>query len=88
MSIKSCRLMLISFILQILICSLLFFRERKGKQKKATLKNIIYFLVFKFFEGFLGEAFFQESSPKRVPDKSQFILFFNKFLFSIEKIST
>jgi hypothetical protein len=64
--------MLISFILQILICSLLFFRERKGKQKKATLKNIIYFLVFKFFEGFLGEAFFQESSPKRVPDKSKF----------------
>ena len=42
------------------------------QQKKATLKNIIYSLVFKFFEGFLGEAFFQESSPKRVPDNSQF----------------
>ena len=28
----------------------------------------------KFFEGFLGEAFFQESSPKRVPYKSKFEL--------------
>jgi hypothetical protein len=27
-----------------------------------------------FFEGFLGEAFFQESSPKRVPYKSKFEL--------------
>ena len=42
------------------------------RKKKATLKIIIYFLVFKFFEGFLGETFFQESSPKCVPYKSKF----------------
>ena len=36
-----------------------------------NLKIIIYFCL-KFFEGFLGEAFFQESSPKRVPYKSKF----------------
>ena len=30
---------------------LTFLSRKKSKQKKATLKFIIYFLVFKFFEG-------------------------------------
>ena len=51
---------------------------RKRKQHWKLLYN---FLCLKFFEGFLWDtflkvsldAFFQESSPKRVPYKSQFV---------------
>ena len=34
------------------------FREKKSNQKKSNTENYYIFLVFKFFEGFLGEAVF------------------------------
>ena len=39
----------------------------------------------KFFEGFLGEAFFQESSPKRVPYKSKFEGWLNSYIEKFDK---
>ena len=49
---------------------------------KSKFENHCIIFCLKFFEGFLGEAFFQESSPKRVPDKSQFSVIYAHYPFS------
>ena len=51
--------------------------QKPNSQINQNLKIIIYFCL-KFFEGFLGETFFQESSPKRVPYKSKFLKVISK----------
>ena len=57
--------------------------------KLCQWSELLYnFLCLKFFEGFLGEAFFQESSPKRVPYKSQFVYKFSNIFSAMPHIVT